>query len=244
MSETLIETTFDTVSTEAAPAGYVLPKHDLYRDIHKGIRAELFAITGAAGSLDPTDTPGWVDLANHVNSVWEVLESHAHHEDSVIEPVLFDLRPNLAESIAADHVRLDARFHRILDIANAGGTTPATDQARQSHVLYLELSGFTSTYFEHILVEEYVVMPVLDAALGIEQLLAMHGAIIGSIPPDQMARSLAFMFPAMNVDNRTEVLGGMQQTAPPEAFAGVVSLARSVLDPTDFAAVATRLGLG
>lgn len=33
-------------------------------------------------------------------------------------------------------------------------------------------------------------------------------------------------------------------SAPPEAFAGVVQLARSVLAPNDFAALATRLDLG
>ena len=39
---------------------------DLYRDIHKGIRAELFAVTTAAGSLDPGDRAGRADLARHV----------------------------------------------------------------------------------------------------------------------------------------------------------------------------------
>ena len=28
--------------------------HDLYRDVHKGIRSELFGLTSEAGRLDPT----------------------------------------------------------------------------------------------------------------------------------------------------------------------------------------------
>ncbi len=40
-----------------------------------------------------------------------------------------------------------------------------------------------------------------------------------------MAASLAIMLPAMNNDDRTELLGGMQAGAPPEVFAGVWSLA-------------------
>ena len=36
-----------------------------------------------------------------------------------------------------------------------------------------------------------------------------------------MAKSLALMLPAMNIDDRTELLGGMQQGAPAEVFAGV-----------------------
>lgn len=52
------------------------------------------------------------------------------------------------------------------------------------------------------------------------------------------------MLPAMNIDDRAELLGGMQAGAPPEVFAGVVGLARSVLVPDDFDAVSRRLGLG
>ena len=42
---------------------------DLYRDIHKGIRAELFAITSTAGSIDPADEFDRAALADHVAAV-------------------------------------------------------------------------------------------------------------------------------------------------------------------------------
>ena len=51
------------------------------------------------------------------------------------------------------------------------------------------------------------------------------------------------MIPAMNVDDRAELLGGMQAGAPPEVFAGVWSLVGSVLEPADHAALARRLDL-
>jgi hypothetical protein len=58
-----------------------------------------------------------------------------------------------------------------------------------------------------------------------------------------MASFLAIMIPAMNVDDRTELLGGMQAGAPAEVFAGVWGLVGSVLVPADVAAVAARLGI-
>ena len=59
-----------------------------------------------------------------------------------------------------------------------------------------------------------------------------------------MAKSLALMLPAMNIDGRTELLGGMRAGAPAEVFDGVWSLAGSVLDPTrPGRAGAGRLGL-
>ena len=106
----------------------------------------------------------------------------------------------------------------------------------------MELASFTSSYLAHQDFEERVVMPALDAALGVEGVGAVHGAIIAGIPPEEMVRSLAIMLPAMNVDDRTELLGGMQANAPAEVFDGVWSLAGSVLAPADVAALATRLG--
>jgi hypothetical protein len=59
----------------------------------------------------------------------------------------------------------------------------------------------------------------------------MHEAIVGSIPPDEMARSLAFMLPAMNADDQAEMIGGMRAGAPAEVVEGVLALAQDVLGP-------------
>ena len=91
--------------------------------------------------------------------------------------------------------------------------------------------------------EEREIMPALDAAIGFEAVLAIHQAIIGSIPPEQMAQSLALMIPAMSIDDRAEMLGGMLATAPAVVFAPVWNLVGSVLTPCDYAALADRLGL-
>jgi len=58
-----------------------------------------------------------------------------------------------------------------------------------------------------------------------------------------MVQSATLMLPAMNVEDRTELLGGAQAGAPPEVFAGMMALTQSVLSPADYAEVATRLGV-
>jgi hypothetical protein len=58
-----------------------------------------------------------------------------------------------------------------------------------------------------------------------------------------MAKTLALMIPAMNIDERVEMLGGMQASAPPEVFEGIRGLVTSVLTPGDSNALARRLGL-
>jgi Hemerythrin HHE cation binding domain len=214
---------------------------DLYRDIHKGIRAELFAITSTAGSIDPTNGCDRAALADHVASVGGVLELHAHHEDSVLDPVLEIHMPDLAEEITTDHLRLETSFGRVIDLANSSVDVARGDERRVVQLLHLELASFTSSYLAHQNLEERVVMPRLEGSIGVEQCGALHGAIVGSIPPDELARSLSFMLPAMNLDDRVDMLDGIRMAAPTEAFLAVVGLARSVLQPADFASLAARL---
>ena len=237
--------TVDNLAASSRPVGTVYDFDqvavDLYRDIHKGIRAELFDVTLAAGRVDPGCRADRAAVAAHVLSVAETLELHAHHEDEQIEPTLIEHAPGLADQISTDHHVLEARFNFVAELAQSTVDAPVVDQRRLMHLLYLELSGFTSAYLSHQLVEERVVMPAIERAIGPEGALGIHIAIVSTIPPDVMAQSLAFMLPAMNIDNRTELLTGMKMSAPPEAFDAVMGLASSVLAPTDFTALAARL---
>ncbi|MEZ5238255.1 MAG: hypothetical protein R2716_04710 [Microthrixaceae bacterium] len=60
-------------------------------------------------------------------------------------------------------------------------------QRSAAHALYLELAAFTGTYLAHQDLEERGVMPALEVAVGPEKVGEMFGAIVGSIPPEEMA---------------------------------------------------------
>lgn len=214
---------------------------DLYRDVHKAIRAELFAVVGDAGRLDPSDDCGVAALADEVRTMVQFLVEHAQHEDGSIQPALELHAPNIAAQVADDHHILEARMDLLVEVADAARTTDA--RRPLVHELYIELAAFTGTYLLHQDFEERQVGQAIESAVGIDGVLAIHGAIIGNMPPQQLVAGLALMLPAMNVDDRTDLLGGMRATAPAEAFNGVWSLAKSVLTPNDSHAVAVRLGL-
>ena len=216
---------------------------DLYRDIHKAIRSELFAVTVQAGNVDPAFRPGRVEVADHVDAIIELLIAHAEHEDTYVQPSIEQHLPDLAEQIEGDHVRLEAWMDGLKNLAYEAVGAQGTAQRAEAHRLYTELAAFTSSYLAHQDLEERVVMPALDQALGFEAVLGIHVAIVSNIPPEQMAQALAIMIPAINIDDRTELLGGMRAGAPAEVFEGVWGLTGSVLSPSDFAALGARLGL-
>ncbi|HEY6530973.1 MAG TPA: hemerythrin domain-containing protein, partial [Acidimicrobiales bacterium] len=184
-----------------------------------------------------------VALAGRVDALVTLLHTHAEHEDTNVQPAIEKVLPDAAVRIVGDHDLLDRRIGDIHEMSVAFGATAGAEVRSVGQELYLELASFTSAYLEHQNLEERVVMPALAGALGPEAVLGIHGAIISSIPPADMAASLAIMIPAMNVDDRTELLGGMRAGAPAEVFAGVWGLVGSVLTPADVAAVAARLGI-
>jgi hypothetical protein len=232
-----------TVIDTITPSTYELVAVDTYRDIHKGIRADLFDLTATAGRIDPSCPGDVADLAGHLTQTVDLLLTHAGHEDGHLVPIMSELLPELNATIERDHAVLEGRLVDLQGWARDACAAPADAVRGAVQRLYVELASFTSAYLAHQDLEERVVAPELHRVLGAQGVLTIHQAIIASIPPDQMAASLALMLPAMNNDDRTELLGGMQAGAPPEVFAGVWSLAGSVLQARDVTVLARRLGL-
>ena len=234
-----------TVIDTVTPSTYELVAVDTYRDIHKGIRADLFALTrrrpAASTRRAPPTSPPW---RRHLDPTVDFLVVHAGHEDTHLVPVMSELLPDLNATIERDHATLEgrgsrtcragpgprSRRRRVRPAARCSASTSSWRRSpRRTSPTRTSRSGSWP--------------PSCTGCIGAEGVLAIHQAILASIPPDQMAASLALMLPAMNNDDRTEMLGGMQAGAPPEVFAGVWSLAGSVLEPRDVAVLARRLGV-
>jgi hypothetical protein len=216
---------------------------DPYRNIHKGIRAVLFSVTSEAGRIDPADERARSGFADHVLAAADLLEGHAGHEDRFIQPVLEEYAPELALEIAQEHSTFGCQLTAFRAASSAVVESDRRAARATMHHLYLDLALFTSTYLAHQEMEERVVAPTLLAAIGYDELRQIDEALVASIPPDVMAAGLAVMFPAMNIEDRVDMLGSMKVGAPPEAFAGVWALAQSVLDAGDVQALADRLEL-
>ena len=229
---------------EQAPRGsFEVVTFSLYRDVHKGIRSELFGTTLRAGNVNPSDRAARQALARRVSDVAGLLEMHAEHEDRVVQSHIETYLPDVAAVIDHDHRSFDKRMEDVKDLAGEVAGASGSLARERTEQFYIELAAFTSAYLAHQDLEERVVMPMLERELGFDGVLGVHGAIVSSVPPDVMAASLAVMLPAMNIDDRTEMLQGMRRGAPAEAFAGVWCLAGSVLPATEYAELGARLGL-
>jgi hypothetical protein len=216
--------------------------YDFYREIHKGIRHALFTTTLRAGSLDVSDVDEVEGLLDVHRDLLHLLHVHHEHEDVFVGPLLVAHASGLAEEVAAQHGDIEAGIANQEVLARRLATVAAPGRSAATLRLYLDLSRLTGEYLAHQLLEETVVMPALRAAVPTEELLALDMQIRSTMPPEEMVRAMEHVLPAMNVEERVDMLGGMAM-APPEVFAIFRDAAQAILPADQFAQVARRIGI-
>jgi hypothetical protein len=245
-AESVLDRTADEqIHARSATSGAIVidrpVSYDIYRNVHKGIRLEMFAVTTELGSLDPDDVEACRRFASRFRSLELMLAKHAMHEDVHLEQAIADALGNHAADLAAAHVVLESHVSRIGLIVDVAVAATGADRRAALHMAYLELATFVSDYLRHQDDEERIVMRALDATFPTEVLAQLDAAIVASVPPEVLAGFLAIMLPAMNVLDRCELLAEIRANAPAEAFAGIWALAAQVLATRDYITVAHRL---
>lgn len=212
------------------------PRTDLYRDVHKGIRAMLFELVCDAGRTTWNDARAVAVLRHDAQNVFAKLASHALLEETFYAPLIREAAPDVAERLDAAHTLQDAE---LLDLLRRLDTIDplSADAAMYGHAFYLHLSRFTGDLLVHMADEEQLAQPALETALDAEELHDVHVRLVASIPPQEKASWGTLMLPAMNNPERLALLANMRESTPPPVFAMFRNLASEVLSPADDAAL-------
>lgn len=206
---------------------------DLYKEVHKGVRKALFDLAALAGSTEFNNAESLQRLKDQFNLTYNLLETHAHSEDTYVEPLLRQCDALVAEEISETHDRLEADVSGLLSLLN-DFEYDQSDVIEQGRLLYLKFTRFIGAYLQHIADEEQKFMPLLWEQFDDPELMQVSITIRANIPPPVMKNFLSFMIPAMNHDERATMLTGMKHAAPPEVFNGVCQLSQSLLPETDW----------
>jgi Hemerythrin HHE cation binding domain len=196
---------------------------DIYRDIHKGIRGELFGVTSAAGAVDPGDHAAVGVVGARWGNLVKLLVTHAEHEERFVQPVIEQIAPSYAEQILVTHRELEDEMAQLEVLADRAADACAERSRKLTHRLYLGLASFTAAYLQHQEFEEFEVMVALSANVSPEELRAIDDAIVASIPPEEMAQSLMIMLPAMNIEDQFELISGARPNLPPDVYSALLA---------------------
>ena len=213
------------------------PRFDIYAPIHKALRQFMTNTLERLSSLDLADTGDFDAGLAQLESLLDAAGRHLQHENDYIHPVLEQHRSGASHRIAAEHrEHLDA----IATLRAQAEALRAERSPAAAHLLYRQLAAFIAENFEHMDGEETRHNQVLWAACSDADLQSIEGNILASIGPEEMGLWLRWMLPAFNPAERVQLLGSL----PPEAQAGVLMLAREVLDDTAWMKLSRALDQG
>lgn len=221
-----------------APTGRL----DLYARIHKALRLGMCETLIAVGSTDPDDAAELAQALRRVERLLVLCELHLKHENQFVHPALERVRPGSTARIADEHVHHGEAIADLRDLAGLAVHSSGTPRASALARLYRALALFVADNFTHMHAEETVINPLLWAAFSDAELLEIEHAIVAAIEPQVMFEYLHWFMPALNAPERAAMLAPMQQGMPPEAFAGVLDIARRTLGAPAFAQLTVELG--
>lgn len=204
-----------------------MARMDLYRNVHKGQRAELFALAVEIGRADPADPAARSALAAQIRRAMEELRQHADHEETFIHPLLQARAPAVAEAIDLAHRSFEPLLTEIVERLGPF-EQPQADPAAGA-ALYRAWCRMLTAYLAHLDQEESLAMPALWEQCSDEEILAVMRAFAISRSAAEFAADLRHQAPALTPSERAAYVGGvtrsgaLSETAAIDLLAGVLS---------------------
>jgi len=172
----------------------------------------------------------------------DVCYMHLHHEDMFVHAAMEARRPGSSGTTSTDHHEHVLAIKSFLADAETLENTPAVLRDELGASVYRRLALFVAENFEHMAVEETDNAAVLWACYTDAEIHAIEGALVASLPPAKSMGFLRWMLPSVSAGERAQMLAGMKQNAPAEAFDGVLAMLRPLISSSDWNKLMRALG--
>jgi len=226
---------------EAARNGQT--RFNLYAGIHKAMRAMLADTLHRIGRTDPDNPEEVADTAQAVAQMLAFCHSHVQHENTFVHTALESRCAGVTQTVAHDHT---GHLHHIAELGRlAASLAEASTQERAASLqsLYLLFALFVADNLAHMHVEETALNNALWASHTDAEILAIHDALVATIPFEETLWTMRWMLPHLHAGERLAVLQGMKAGgAPAEAIQAVLEAARPHLNECEWAQLLRGLG--
>ena len=219
------------------------PRMDMYAFIHKALRAYMSDTLTGLGRMDVDDDLDLNQTCARVLQLLDFCRAHLKHENDYVHPAMERHVPGSAAAVAHEHLGHEQAIAALAQgTAQLMGCAPVR-RTRVAHALYQQLALFIAHNFEHMHQEETVHNAVLWAHYSDAELAAIEGALVASIPPEEMLVVLRWMLPHMAPAERAMMLGQMRDNAPPQALDAALAVVRPHLSQIEWDKLVRALDL-
>lgn len=216
-----------------------LSRHDIYRWIHKALRARMCHVLVALGSLDAADAPALHTTLQSVDELLDLCRAHLQHENDFVHTAMEAVQPGCSLGAATEHVHHGAQIDALREATAALRQAPAADGALR---LYHAMALFVSENFAHMHMEETEHNAVLWRHCSDAQIQAVEQRLHASLPPQEMMDVLHWMSLGLNASERAQLMLGMQQGLPAPVFEAALAKVMGPLNEPQRALLCRALG--
>lgn len=218
-------------------------RFDLYRLIHKGLRACMADALLCVGRLDPQDAAELQEAAQKVRSLLFLCRSHLEKENRHVHGAMEARRPGSAAQAESEHRNHLLAIDWLEQCLRELETADAAARAAAAHRLYQQLALFTAENYEHMHHEETRHNEALWAAYSDAELLQIHHGILASLTPQESGTAMQWILPSVTPAERAALLSGMREHAPAPVFEELLGRLRQQLAPAAWRKLAGTLEL-
>jgi hypothetical protein len=225
------------------PGETVMQRFDIYRPIHKAVRACMADTLQRIGNTDGADETEVAGSLQQLRVLVAFLGMHLKKENTFVHPAMEARRPGSSGYIAADHEHHEFALGKLERLAAEVEQSHGDERNIALLQLYRFLAVFVADNLTHMNTEESDNNAVLWAVYSDAELVAIEQAIVGSLQPEEKAIGMRWMLPALSHGERVGFLSGMRTHVPPFVFESVLAIARAHLREGDYRKLAAALQL-
>lgn len=209
-------------------------RFDIYAVIHKGLRAFMGQTLVRVGRVDWDEPEDRAAAIAQVDDLMTACAAHLEHEDAFIHPAMEACRAGASMQTAGDHRGHERHIEDMYRLSRRVAESAESERQCAGDALYRALAGFVAENFEHMEIEERYNNAVLWSGYTDAELLGLEQRLVASVKPEIMQLLLPWMLPYASPSQRADMLGGMRQGMPREAFDGVLNMLRDLLMPREW----------
>jgi len=201
-----------------------IPRHDLYRNIHKGLRAAMFDTVARIGRTDAGDVAATSATLDQADRLLAFMGAHVRHENEHVHAAIEARTPGGARRTADDHHEhaesLAALRAQVVGMRGLVGAAAADAM----HRLYLDLAEFVAENLQHMRVEETQNNAQLWFLYSDAELAAIHDRLLASVDPATMAEAVGWMARGLSLPELVVLVTEARASVPAPAFEAMLEL--------------------
>lgn len=209
-------------------------RYDIYRLVHKGLRAFMCDTLCKTGKLDIHDEGEVREVVSQLDTLLQICRSHLHHENQYLHPAMESRAANSSAQTAHDHDLHEQAIKLLENSLLNFQQCPVNQRSQNALALYRRLAIFVAENLEHMQVEESYNTRILWQHFTDEELQGIEQELVSSLPEEESRIFWRWMLPYMTHQERLGMIAKVKLHAPEPVFRGMLECVHTHASASDW----------